>query len=196
MTKKTAHFSFKLLALDFNLLNISFFALNYWKRGTFAFSPAYLKLLFGFYIIWLGVSILIKKFRFDPSTSYWDAIILYTKSAILNAYCVSVMVVLWHLTGFSRVHIYGTCALLFLMNTIILLTGHGTIESAVNAIKGGAYDYITKPLKFDEIELIVNRAFEKHTIFRNAHVPQDVFIHTFFHPPMDPTRDLFHFCLE
>ena len=32
-----AHFSFILLALDFNLLNISFFAMNYWKRGTFDF---------------------------------------------------------------------------------------------------------------------------------------------------------------
>jgi len=48
---------------------------------------------------------------------------------------------------------------------IIVLTGFGTIESAVQAIKGGAYHYITKQIEFEEIELVVNRAMEKYTIF-------------------------------
>ena len=66
---------------------------------------------------------------------------------------------------------------------VIILTGFGTIESAVQAIKGGAYDYIAKPLKFDEIELVVNRAFEKHTIFRQMHRFRRMFFFALFSVP-------------
>jgi DNA-binding NtrC family response regulator len=47
---------------------------------------------------------------------------------------------------------------------IIVITGYGTIESAVEAIKKGAYDFITKPFKMEELEVIVNRALERHTL--------------------------------
>ncbi|MEW6200448.1 MAG: sigma-54 dependent transcriptional regulator [bacterium] len=43
---------------------------------------------------------------------------------------------------------------------VIILTGHGTIESAVKAMRGGAYDYITKPFNLEEVDLIVKRAVE------------------------------------
>jgi hypothetical protein len=119
MSKKSYQFFFKLLAVDFNLLNISFFAMNYWKRGTFVLSPMYLKLLIAFYIIWLFVSLLIKKFHFGSYTGYWDVILLFTKSAIFNAFSLSFMVVLMGLPAFSRLHIFGTFVLLFLMNIAI-----------------------------------------------------------------------------
>jgi len=66
---------------------------------------------------------------------------------------------------------------------VIILTGFGTIESAVQAIKGGAYDYITKPLKFEEIELIVDRAMEKHTIFRQMRRFRGMFFFVLFTVP-------------
>ena len=47
---------------------------------------------------------------------------------------------------------------------IIMLTGHGTIESAVECIKLGAYDYLTKPVKLDEIDLVIQKALEKHRL--------------------------------
>jgi DNA-binding NtrC family response regulator len=34
---------------------------------------------------------------------------------------------------------------------VILLTGHGTIDTAVEGLKSGAYDYVQKPAKFDEL---------------------------------------------
>ncbi len=43
---------------------------------------------------------------------------------------------------------------------IILLTGYGTIDSAVRAMKAGAYDYITKPFPVDEILMTAGRALE------------------------------------
>ena len=50
--------------------------------------------------------------------------------------------------------------------TVMVITGYGTIESAVEALKRGAYDFIPKPFKLEELELIVNRALERHTLFR------------------------------
>ena len=41
---------------------------------------------------------------------------------------------------------------------VILITAYGTVESAVQAMKEGAYDYILKPLKMDEIEMVVEKA--------------------------------------
>lgn len=46
--------------------------------------------------------------------------------------------------------------------TIVLMTAHGSIESAVEAIKKGAYDYITKPFIHKEFIHIVERVFEHH----------------------------------
>mgnify|MGYP005842640287 CR=1 FL=1 len=43
---------------------------------------------------------------------------------------------------------------------IIVLTGRATVETAVEAMKNGAYDYLTKPYKLDELMIIINRAFE------------------------------------
>lgn len=46
----------------------------------------------------------------------------------------------------------------------ILITGHGTIEKAVEAMKEGAYDFITKPFKRAELLRIVTKAFEKYNL--------------------------------
>ncbi len=48
----------------------------------------------------------------------------------------------------------------------IVITGYGTIESAVEAIKMGAYDYLTKPLSDDEIRLVVQRAIQQQSLIR------------------------------
>lgn len=44
---------------------------------------------------------------------------------------------------------------------VIMITAFGTTESAIEAMKLGAYDYINKPFKIDEIRLIVKKAIEK-----------------------------------
>lgn len=43
---------------------------------------------------------------------------------------------------------------------IIVLTGRATVETAVEAMKHGAYDYLTKPYKLDELVIVINRAYE------------------------------------
>ncbi|MFW6312793.1 MAG: sigma-54-dependent transcriptional regulator [Spirochaetota bacterium] len=41
---------------------------------------------------------------------------------------------------------------------VIILTGHGTIETAVQAMRDGAYDFLTKPVNLDRLSLLVKRA--------------------------------------
>ncbi len=43
---------------------------------------------------------------------------------------------------------------------IVVLTGKATVETAVEAMKNGAYDYLTKPYKLDELSIVVDRAYE------------------------------------
>jgi len=43
---------------------------------------------------------------------------------------------------------------------VIILTGHGSIDSAVDAMRNGAYDFLTKPFNLDQLTMIVKRALQ------------------------------------
>lgn len=43
---------------------------------------------------------------------------------------------------------------------VIVLTGHGSIDAAVSAMQNGAYDFLTKPLNLEHLELVVKRALK------------------------------------
>jgi DNA-binding NtrC family response regulator len=47
---------------------------------------------------------------------------------------------------------------------VIILTGHGTIKSAVEAMQAGAYDFLTKPVSLDRLELLVKRALSRRQL--------------------------------
>lgn len=56
---------------------------------------------------------------------------------------------------------------------VIVLTGHGSIDAAVNAMRDGAYDFLTKPLNLAQLNMIVKRALQgrelslQHTMLKN-----------------------------
>lgn len=47
---------------------------------------------------------------------------------------------------------------------VIVLTGHGTVETAVEAMRIGAYDFLTKPLDLDRLSLLVKRALQNREL--------------------------------
>ncbi len=49
---------------------------------------------------------------------------------------------------------------------VIIVTGYGTIESAVEALKQGCYDYLQKPIKLERLKLLVDRILEKKRLQR------------------------------
>jgi DNA-binding NtrC family response regulator len=52
--------------------------------------------------------------------------------------------------------------------TVVLLTGHGTIDSAVEAIRQGAYDYLTKPPDIQRLRLTLGHGLEKRDLSRRV----------------------------
>ncbi len=58
---------------------------------------------------------------------------------------------------------------------LIFLTGHGTLASCQEAVKGGAFDYVLKPLTDDRIIFALRNAIEKYELQkRNREIRQDV----------------------
>lgn len=59
--------------------------------------------------------------------------------------------------------------------SVLMITAHGTIKSAVDAMRLGAFDYITKPFDMDEIKMVVKKAFERrHLVEENRDLRQQL----------------------
>src|SRR5208282_5235857 len=58
---------------------------------------------------------------------------------------------------------------------VIIITGYGTIETAVEAMKAGAFHYLTKPINVEELRLTVKKALErKDLIIENLDLKRKV----------------------
>jgi len=53
---------------------------------------------------------------------------------------------------------------------VVIITAYGTIETAVEAMKAGAIDYITKPIEFDELLLLVERVAERRILIKENEI--------------------------
>ena len=51
---------------------------------------------------------------------------------------------------------------------VILLTGHASVDSAVNAMKDGAFDYLEKPFKMDLIKVVIEKALSTQSLMREV----------------------------
>jgi len=47
---------------------------------------------------------------------------------------------------------------------VVILTGHGNVDTAISAMKLGAFDYLSKPYKLTELDIVVERALEKRAM--------------------------------
>ncbi len=58
---------------------------------------------------------------------------------------------------------------------VILLTAYGAVDTAIEAMKGGAFDYLTKPFKVDELLITVRRALEyRRLVSERDHLRQEL----------------------
>jgi DNA-binding NtrC family response regulator len=68
----------------------------------------------------------------------------------------------------SGLELLGRITAAGLQTTVIVVTAFGTVESAVEAMKMGAYDYVMKPLDFDALLLVVHRAMERQNLIEEV----------------------------
>ncbi|MBI2218223.1 MAG: sigma-54-dependent Fis family transcriptional regulator [Candidatus Rokubacteria bacterium] len=79
---------------------------------------------------------------------------------------------------------------------VIMLTGHGSIDTAIESIRAGAFDYVVKPCPLDELEVRIQRATERQALGRRARLlergltPPD--LGGSFVGDSPPFRDLLH----
>lgn len=52
--------------------------------------------------------------------------------------------------------------------TVIIITAFGSVESAVEAMREGAYDYVTKPIDYDALVMVVHRAMERQQLLEEV----------------------------
>jgi DNA-binding NtrC family response regulator len=66
-----------------------------------------------------------------------------------------------HLDGMQLIH---EIAKQRLPVTVVVMTGHGSIDSAVEAMQAGAYDFFTKPLNLERLKLVLHRILEERAL--------------------------------
>ncbi|MDB9822358.1 response regulator [Deltaproteobacteria bacterium] len=71
---------------------------------------------------------------------------------------------------------------------IIIITGHGTIDTAVECMKNGAYDFITKPFQIDQFLLTINRASDKKRLEKKAKQFQEENIKNLYDLDLEKSR--------
>ncbi|MBM4387884.1 MAG: sigma-54-dependent Fis family transcriptional regulator, partial [Deltaproteobacteria bacterium] len=84
--------------------------------------------------------------------------------AILAGRGVSLVVVDLKMPGMDGLTFLREAKLLYPEIPIVVMTAHGTIETAVEAMKCGAGDFITKPFSSDEIAIVAERAIEREDL--------------------------------
>jgi DNA-binding NtrC family response regulator len=68
------------------------------------------------------------------------------------------------LPGMSGLDVLKTLRERHAPGEIVMLTGHGSIDSAIEAIRVGAFDYVSKPCPLDELEVRIQRALERRAL--------------------------------
>ncbi|MBX3727998.1 MAG: sigma-54-dependent Fis family transcriptional regulator [Candidatus Sumerlaeia bacterium] len=85
---------------------------------------------------------------------------------ILNSDDVDVVVTDLRMDGIDGLGVLRHALTLNPAPAVIILTAHGTIESAVDALKEGAFDYLTKPVNVKELRVLVEKAAEHRRLLR------------------------------
>ena len=95
---------------------------------------------------------------------------------ILRKYNPDVLLTDLKMEGMDGIELIESISLDSYTPTMIIMTAHGTITSAVEAIKKGAFDYLTKPLNKNSLLLTVQRAVERSELMKeNRQLHKELF---------------------
>ncbi len=122
MRTKIKNFSFFIFSIDFLLVNLSFFLMNYLKRDTFILTDKYIKLWLAYNFLAFIVSLLTRKFFINRYINLSKGIFLLLKSNVFLLYALSLLIVLWGLPAFSRLQVFGTVAFLTIFEVAVFIT--------------------------------------------------------------------------
>ncbi len=75
-----------------------------------------------------------------------------------------------HLPGVSGIELLKKVRLDYPETAVIVMTAYGTVQTAVEAMKAGAYDYLTKPIHPYELKTLVKRSLEHHRLLEEVQV--------------------------
>jgi len=97
---------------------------------------------------------------FDTHTSVnaEDAIALFTSRTF------DIVITDMKLPKMNGIELLGNIKKISPTTEVILITGYGSIETAVDAMKNGAFDYVTKPIVDDEIRILIDKIIEKKNL--------------------------------
>src|SRR3954462_1772349 len=70
--------------------------------------------------------------------------------------------------GMTGIEVLGKIRQLNPETQVVILTGHATVDTAVQALRLGAFDYLTKPCKWAELEVILSRVAERRAMSNKA----------------------------
>jgi len=116
--------------IDFLLLNVALVGVQWIKRGGLEMPGIYIKLFAVFYLSWLGMSVVMEKFKPVTGRTFCESFGLIVKSNIVMAYLVTFFIVLWDpLAGVSRLQTFGVCGALFILELFGLVLAYIIFES-------------------------------------------------------------------
>ncbi|WP_321493973.1 sigma-54 dependent transcriptional regulator [uncultured Desulfobacter sp.] len=103
------------------------------------------------------------------------------------------MVKMSGMEALAKIHVFNPAL------PVIIMTAYSSVDTAVQALKIGAYDYLTKPLDFDKLKLTVDRVFERlHLENENQDLRKQLETNSFHHnilgksPAMKALLDTIH----
>ncbi|CEG29254.1 sigma-54-dependent transcriptional regulator [Bacillus sp. B-jedd] len=79
---------------------------------------------------------------------------------LLNKYYYDVVIYDIRLPGMDGIELLKRTKMIQPETEVLMLTGHGTVETAIEAMKNGAFDYLAKPYNLSELEITIQKALE------------------------------------
>lgn len=87
---------------------------------------------------------------------------------ILGSETVALVITDYRMPGMNGLELLEKIRPEYPLLPVIMITAFGSIGNAVEAIKAGAFDYISKPIDFDQLAIVVRRALEHHTLLEEV----------------------------